>query len=253
MVSYNTGVALSFILVALAATRGCKNGANESGSSQNPTSPAPQPMRDHAFDSGYVPNVNDDFKIDPEEKLALLQLARSSVEGHVKNGAAPPIPSELASRWPHLSTPRACFVTLRKAGDLRGCIGSLEPRRPLLDDVRQNSVAAAVNDSRFRAVTADELALIEYEISILDRPRPLQGVTPAELPAWLGNNKPGLIIEFRGRRSTFLPSVWDDLPDPHDFLAHLCRKQGSPGDCWRDPSAKLSIYGSIKIAEKQKD
>jgi AmmeMemoRadiSam system protein A len=157
------------------------------------------------------------------------------------------------SRWPYLAADRACFVTLRKAGDLRGCIGSLEPRRSLIEDVRLNAVSAAVNDTRFQPVGVGELAEIDYEISILDRPRPLQGVTVNELPDWLGKNKPGLIIEYEGRRSTFLPSVWEDLPDPNQFLERLCRKQGSPGDCWRHPSTKLSVYGSIKFAEKDKD
>ena len=97
-----------------------------------------------------------------------------------------------------------------------------------------------------------ELTELDYEISILDVPRALEGVAIDDLPAWLGQHKPGLIIEYRGRRSTFLPSVWEELSDPLAFLDHLYRKQGSPGNCWRDPSAKLSIYGSVKIAEKER-
>ncbi|HQP38668.1 MAG TPA: AmmeMemoRadiSam system protein A [Polyangiaceae bacterium] len=207
---------------------------------------------DLATDSGYVSPVAADFQVGPEEKTALLRLARNSVETFVRTGTNPPVPEELAKRWPHLNAPRACFVTLRVHGELRGCIGSLEPRRPLLEDIRSNAVSAAVHDTRFHPVSAGELGEIDYEISILDVPRPLQGVPVAELPAWLGQHKPGLIIEYRGRRSTFLPSVWEDLPEPLAFLEHLCRKQGSPADCWRDPSTRMSVYGSIKIAEKER-
>lgn len=207
---------------------------------------------DRGADSGYVSGVNEDFKVGPEEQSALLRLARNSVETFVRTGSNPPVPEDLAKKWPHLAEPRACFVTLRMQGDLRGCIGSLEPRRPLLEDVRSNAVSAAVHDSRFRPVSEAELCELDYEISILDVPRPLEGVAVDEVPGWLGKHRPGLIIEYRGRRSTFLPSVWEELPDPIAFLDHLCRKQGSPGNCWRDPSAKLSIYGSIKIAEKER-
>jgi AmmeMemoRadiSam system protein A len=237
---------------ACVALWGCKRAGHDSRSMQEPDTGLSQLAGDHGSNSRYGSAVSDDFKIGTEEKTALLRLARSSVEGYVKNGTVPPAPDELASRWPHLSGMRACFVTLRIAGDLRGCIGSLEPRRPLIEDVRMNAVAAAVSDTRFRPVGVEELPHIDYEISILDRPRPLQGVAINELPEWLGKNKPGLIIEYHGRRSTFLPSVWEDLPDPYEFLDRLCRKQGSPGDCWRDPSARLSTYGSIKFAEKEK-
>jgi len=242
----------TLLLVTLAAVGGCKQDNKDSRSTRPDPGAASQLPGDHDAKPSYGSSVIDDFKIGPEAKRALLVLARTSVEGYVKNGAIPPAPEELASRWPQLAADRACFVTLRKAGELRGCIGSLEPRRALIEDVRQNAVAAAVHDTRFREVTASELSQIDYEISILDRPKPLQGVSTNELPEWLGKHKPGLIIEYRGHRSTFLPSVWEDLPDPYEFLDRLCRKQGSPGDCWRDPSARLSVYGSIKFEEKEK-
>lgn len=233
-----------FLSVGICAP-GCKS---EPSSGSGPS----QQARDRGANTSYVSHVSDEFKIGPEEKAALLKLARTSVEVFVNSGATPPSPPEIATRWPHLAAPRACFVTLRIGGDLRGCIGSLEPRRSLIEDVRLNAVSAAVHDTRFRPVEPQDLAKLDYEISILDLPRPLQGVSVQELPAWLGKNKPGLIIEHRGRRSTFLPSVWEDLPDPNAFLEHLCRKQGSPSDCWRDPATKMSIYGSIKFGEKDK-
>ncbi|MBI5538102.1 MAG: AmmeMemoRadiSam system protein A [Deltaproteobacteria bacterium] len=227
---------------------GCKQTPDDSR-----TSAPSQLAGDHDGNSSYGSHVTDDFKIGPEEKKALLALARASIDGYLKSGQTPPAPSELAERWPQLAAPRACFVTLRLSGELRGCIGSLEPRRSLIEDVRLNAVSAAVNDPRFHKVTREELSQIDLEISVLDVPRPLQGVSVAELPEWLRKNKPGLIIEHHGRRSTFLPSVWEDLPDPYDFLDRLCRKQGSPSECWRDPATKLSVYGSIKFEEKEKE
>lgn len=206
--------------------------------------------RDGAADSGYVGRVTtEDFVLTTEEKRALLVLARASVETYVRTGRHVDPPAELASKHPVLTKDRACFVTLKVRGELRGCIGSLEPRRSLIDDVRYNAVSAAVHDTRFSPVSEAELPTLQYELSILDLPKPLQGVSASELPAYLARTRPGLIIEYMGRRSTFLPSVWEDLPDPNDFLTRLCRKQGSPGQCWREPSAKISTYGSIHFTE----
>jgi AmmeMemoRadiSam system protein A len=118
-----------------------------------------------------------------------------------------------------------------------------------LEDVRQNAVSAAVHDTRFRPVTTEELGALSYSISVLDLPRALQGVSPADLPAYMQKHRPGVIIEYRGRRSTFLPSVWEDLPDALGFLSRLCMKQGSPADCWKEADARISTYGSIHFSE----
>jgi AmmeMemoRadiSam system protein A len=158
--------------------------------------------------------------------------------------------AELTRRFPKLSTQRACFVTLRREGQLRGCIGSLEPRRPLAEDVQHNAVSAAIHDTRFQPVEESELSSLRYSISVLDLPRPLQGVTAVDLPAYLGRHRPGVIIEYRGRRSTFLPSVWEELADPESFLSRLCLKQGSPSDCWKESDVRISTYGSIYFAEE---
>ncbi len=191
------------------------------------------------------------FSLELDEKRALLRLARACVESHVRTGMLAPVPEDLVQRFPHLQEPRACFVTLHKRGELRGCIGSLEPRRPLVEDIRQNAVSAAIYDTRFEPVTEAELAELHYEISVLDVPRPLEGIAKDDLPGYLGQHKPGVIIEYMRRRSTFLPSVWEDLPDPQDFLAHLCRKQGSSHHAWREPSAKISTYAAIHFGESE--
>ncbi|MCL2824578.1 MAG: AmmeMemoRadiSam system protein A, partial [Polyangiaceae bacterium] len=189
-----------------------------------------------------------EFQLDDDEKKSLLILARSSVETWVRTGKKVDT-EELARKYPKLTAERACFVTLRVDGQLRGCIGSLEPRRPLVIDVADNAVSAAVRDTRFAPVAESELSTLRYEISVLDLPRVLEGVSAAELPSYMGKHKPGVIIEYRGRRSTFLPSVWDELPEPEGFLSRLCMKQGSPGDCWRRADVKISTYGSLHFEE----
>jgi AmmeMemoRadiSam system protein A len=247
--------ALALLLVVIAAATGCKPEISARGQPSESASSSPFGSATKSRDRNNQPGngaavIEDNFQLGPDERTALLRLARASMESYVKQRVIPDAPEELLKKFPQLGAARACFVTLRKAGDLRGCIGSLEARRPLVEDVRQNAVAAAVSDSRFSPVSIDELAHIDVEISVLDQPKLLQGVSVQELPAWLSKHKPGLIIEYRGRRSTFLPSVWEELPDPNDFLDRLCRKQGSAPGCWRDPAAQLSVYGSIHFGEK---
>lgn len=201
--------------------------------------------------SGYGSSVGlRDFELSNEEKRGLLVLARAAVETWVRSQKLMDLPADLMGRFPRLNEQRACFVTLRIEGQLRGCIGSLEPRRSLADDVRQNAVSAAVHDTRFRPVTEGELASLSYSISVLDLPRPLQGVSARELPAYMGKHRPGVIIEYRGRRSTFLPSVWEELDDPIEFLSRLCLKQGSSAECWKEPDVRISTYGSVYFSEK---
>ncbi|PIE06079.1 MAG: AMMECR1 domain-containing protein [Sorangium cellulosum] len=199
--------------------------------------------------SGYG-LVVEDIKLDQEQKRALLDLARAAVQSWVRHHTRIQPAEQLTSKYPHLKAHRACFVTLRQGGQLRGCIGSLEPHRSLLDDVINNAVAAAVHDSRFQPVQEKDLNGLEYSISVLDLPHRLEGVTASELPAYLKKHRPGVILEYHGRRSTFLPSVWEELSDPKDFLSRLCQKQGAPSDCWAKPDVQISTYGSIYFSEK---
>jgi hypothetical protein len=113
-------------------------------------------------------------------------------------------------------------------------------------------VNAAIRDPRFAPVRPDELGDIAVSVSVLDVPRPLVGVTGDALVKKLGAEHPGLIIEYQGRRSTFLPQVWDELPEPVEFLGHLCRKQGSPAGCWQQPGARFESYGAQVIGEGTK-
>jgi AMMECR1 domain-containing protein len=121
----------------------------------------------------------------------------------------------------------------------------LSAERPLAVDVSQN----AIHDPRFSPVQPGELGAIQVSISVLDAPRPLEGFSGDAVAAKLGETRPGLIIEYQGRRSTFLPEVWEELPEPVEFLGHLCRKQGSPVGCWREPAARFQSYGSQHFLE----
>ena len=191
----------------------------------------------------------DRFELTQAEGAELVALARRSLEATVREGRELRVPDALGERWPRLLARRSAFVTLKERGELRGCIGSLEPHQALAADVVQNAASAAIRDSRFSPVRAEELPAIDLSISVLDIPRPMEPVPPDALASLLGQSKPGLILEFHGRRSTFLPEVWDELPQPGLFLSELCLKQGAPGDCWRAPATRFQSYGSQHFAE----
>jgi len=194
----------------------------------------------------------DVYRLADREQQAILDLAKRSVETEVREGREMDVPATVLARFPRLGTTRGAFVTLKKHGELRGCIGTLKAMQPLAQDVVTNAVNAAIHDPRFSPVRPDELADIAVSVSVLDVPRPLQGVTGDALAKKLGAEHPGLIIEYQGRRSTFLPQVWDELPEPVEFLGHLCRKQGSPAACWREPAARFESYGAQVIGEGKK-
>lgn len=160
----------------------------------------------------------------------LLPTARSSIAAHL--GAPvepPPTPAWAQSEG-------ACFVTLTVRDDdsLRGCIGSLRAWRPLAADVAGNAVAAATRDPRFPAVTRRELDGLRVEISVLSAPEPLEFVDQADLAHRLRPGIDGVILSWRGHRGTFLPQVWEELPDPARFRDQLKRKAGLPADWWAD-------------------
>lgn len=164
------------------------------------------------------------------ERRQLLALARASIDHGLAHGA--PLQPDLPTLPASLRAARAAFVTLHLDGALRGCIGSLEARRPLAEDVAENAFAAAFRDPRFSPVTAAEVARLELQISVLSPPEPLAFASEAELLALLRPGVDGLILADCGRRGTFLPSVWAQLPEAREFLAHLKRKAGLPADHW---------------------
>ncbi|MFA7291576.1 MAG: AmmeMemoRadiSam system protein A [Rhodocyclaceae bacterium] len=184
----------------------------------------------------------------------LLQLARTAIAGEFGIPAHAPVPLA-ATEAPGfsdipaaLSQPGACFVTLTQQGALRGCIGSLEAWRPLADDVRANAVAAAFRDPRFAPLAAAELERTRVEVSLLTPAEPMAFASEAEALAQLRPTIDGVIFECGGRRSTFLPQVWEQLPEAHQFMAQLKQKAGFPADFWSD-SVKLSRYRVEKWKE----
>jgi AmmeMemoRadiSam system protein B/AmmeMemoRadiSam system protein A len=149
---------------------------------------------------------------------------------------------------PFLDAPGATFVTLRRHGELRGCIGSLEAERPLREDVAANARAAALRDPRFPPLTERELDGLSVEVSLLSAPRPLAFLDEADLVRQIDAARHGVILEHGGRRSTFLPQVWEQLDDARDFLRHLKAKAGLSPDFWSE-DIRVAIYSVEKWSE----
>lgn len=166
------------------------------------------------------------------DRKILLEVAAASIRHGLEKGR--PLPVNLDDYPETLRQPGASFVTLNIDGQLRGCIGSLEATRPLVEDVADNAFAAAFRDPRFPPVSAAEYPQLEYHISILTPAEPMQFESEEDLIRQLRPGVDGLVLSDRGRRGTFLPSVWQSLPDPRDFLRHLKQKAGLPPDHWSD-------------------
>jgi AmmeMemoRadiSam system protein A len=179
-------------------------------------------------------------QLTPDEKKTLLQLARQALEAGVCGGKLPRIDG--TSLTPALSSKGASFVTLTLHGNLRGCIGALEPYQPLAEDVCEHAVAAALEDYRFPTVQESELASISIEISRLTLPVPLKYTDADDLLAKLRPGTDGVILRDGFRRATFLPQVWDKIPDKAEFLANLCYKMGAAPDTWRHKHLEVLIY-----------
>jgi AmmeMemoRadiSam system protein A len=150
-----------------------------------------------------------------------------------------------------LREPGASFVTLTENGDLRGCIGALEPYQPLVQDVCEHAAAAAMEDYRFPPVRPDEVSLLEIEISRLTPPERLEYTDPLELPTHLRPHIDGVVLRDGFRRSTFLPQVWEKIPDPVTFLAHLCQKMGAPATFWRHKLLEVYTYQVEEFKENR--
>ncbi len=161
-----------------------------------------------------------------------MQLARDSIEHGLHHGRA--LTVELTGYPEQLRERRATFVTLRHRGGLRGCIGTLEAYQPLVADVAEHAFAAGFQDPRFPPLSPPELTALEVHVAILSPPEHLPCSNEAALLAELRPGVDGLILDSDHHRATFLPAVWDDLPEPNDFLAHLKRKAGLPAGYWSE-------------------
>lgn len=179
-------------------------------------------------------------RLTTEEKRALLEIARQSLEASVRGQKMPPL--DLESMLPRLQEQGTSFVTLTINGNLRGCIGALEPYQPLVEDVREHATAAALQDYRFPNVQPEELPQIEIEVSCLTLPVPLEYDTPEDLLEKLRPGIDGVLLRDGPQRATFLPQVWEKIPDPAEFLDSLCYKMGTSRDLWRKKHLDVSIY-----------
>jgi AmmeMemoRadiSam system protein A len=168
-------------------------------------------------------------RFDAAQRERLLALAWHAIR---LGREAPWLGADLEGLPAALVAPGASFVSLHRRGALRGCMGSLEARRPLAEDVAGNARAAAFLDPRFPPVEPEELSELELEISVLGPARPLPAASEAELVAALRPGVDGLVLREGGRRATYLPSVWTQLPDAAEFVRQLKRKAGLPPDHW---------------------
>ncbi|MCP5419969.1 MAG: AmmeMemoRadiSam system protein A [Gammaproteobacteria bacterium] len=177
-----------------------------------------------------MPSLNN--SLTPAERGILLDVARRSIASGLEHGC--PLPVEPAD-YPEMLRPlRATFVTLEKAGRLRGCIGTLEAIKPLVEDVADHAFAAAFEDPRFPPLDKAEWPGMSLHVAVLSPPKALTARTEDELLKQLRPGVDGVILRLGARRATFLPSVWESLSDPYIFLAQLKQKAGLPLDFWSD-------------------
>jgi AmmeMemoRadiSam system protein B/AmmeMemoRadiSam system protein A len=181
-----------------------------------------------------------------QDREALLKLARSAIEARLVKGTKVDRPGQFS---PSLHELRGCFVTLHKDGELRGCIGTIEPIRPLLECVEKNAQSAAFDDPRFPRLSVDELKEIDIEISVLSVPEALRFDDGEDLKRKLRPNAHGVILSRGMHRSTFLPQVWKQLPDKEQFLEHLCLKGGMSPKAWQDPKTEVEVYQAEVFGE----
>ena len=174
-----------------------------------------------------------------EERKGLLTLARSVIESKLDRNVSIKRPVVISES---LKVKRGCFVTLHQKGALRGCIGTIEPVTPLIDCVEENASNAAFRDPRFPSLKKNELPDIEIEISVLTVPEVLDFKDAEDLKQKLKPGRHGVILSRGFRKSTFLPQVWEQLPDIETFLGHLCEKGGMERKAWMDTETVLKTY-----------
>jgi hypothetical protein len=182
--------------------------------------------------------------IPADVKAFLLKLARDNVEASVKG-----LPAVVPSDPPAMTKEsRGCFVTLTKHGSLRGCIGYIEPIKPLFDAVIDNAKNAALEDPRFTPVAPNELSEIRIEVSVLTKPEPVEYKNSDDLLSKIVAGVDGLILTQGYHQSTYLPQVWEQLPDKVQFLENLSMKGGMPPDGWK--TAHVKRYRAIHFQEQ---
>jgi hypothetical protein len=176
------------------------------------------------------------------EKKFLLNLARTTLAGVATNPdwSGPELSAKDVP--PKLTETKACFVTLTEHGELRGCIGHIFPQEPLYLAIEDNARSAATRDPRFLRVQPDEVDKIKIEISVLTEPQPLRFNSPEDLLGKLQPYNDGVVLKIGPRGATFLPQVWEQIPDKVEFLNQLSEKAGCEPSAWRGKETSVSIY-----------
>jgi AmmeMemoRadiSam system protein A len=184
------------------------------------------------------------------ERRELLRLARTSIDSSLALGAAVgPAPFTALLLQPELTAHCSSFVTLRRGDELRGCCGTLDAPRPLAEDVWRNAWAAAFSDYRFPPLTAAEWPQVRLHVSILGPTEPIEVITEDQLLALLRPSVDGLILEGDTGRATFLPVVWEQIPEPAQFVRQLKRKAGWPASYW-SPRVRAYRYTTESFDEE---
>jgi len=196
--------------------------------------------------SGYVVLQKGVESLPRDAGSVLLPIARAAIANEL--GIARSAPED----EPWLKQHGASFITVTEAGKLRGCIGTLRPHRALAEDVRNNAVAAAFRDPRFRPLTAPEFGAVSLEISVLSALEAIAFTDERDALSQLRAGIDGVIFEYGHHSSTFLPQVWESFSEPADFLAQLKYKAGLPPDFW-DDAVKLMRYTVAKWRETDRD
>jgi AmmeMemoRadiSam system protein A len=184
------------------------------------------------------------INVSSEDQAVCLQIARKSIQNGLKYGSALQVITQNYSN--DLQQNLASFVTLHKNGELRGCIGTLEAHQPLINDIAEHAYSAAFQDPRFPALQDNEYSQLDIAISVLGKPELMSFESEEDLLQQIRPNIDGLIIEHGYNRGTFLPSVWEQLPDKKEFLNHLKMKAGLPKDWW-DNAVKISRYETFSF------
>jgi hypothetical protein len=187
------------------------------------------------------------FALTTDEQQVLLRLAREAIRAAACGGALPQLP---AGGLPAgLTQAGACFVTIHKHGALRGCTGVLSPRTSLAQEVIDTAVRTALEDPRFEPVTLDEVPTLHIEISVLGPRHELKVEDRQELPRKLQRGIDGVLLTQGQYRATFLPQVWERVPDPVRFLEMLSNKMGLSHNAWRDPRTRVEVYQVFEFSE----
>jgi AmmeMemoRadiSam system protein A len=180
------------------------------------------------------------------DKEFLVEFSRSVIQEALHKGKKIPAPASIS---PAVHEKRGCFVSLHQHGNLRGCIGTIEPEQALLKGVEENALNAAFRDPRFSPLTAKELLSTDIEVSVLTVPERLKFKDAEDLKSQLKPGIHGVILSKGWQRATFLPQVWEQLPDKEMFLKHLCQKAGMGSNCWKDPDTVVEVYKAEYFSE----